>query len=52
LSCIGYIPAPRKNHGVAIVDDIIYFFGGKGQDGLEMGDLVALRIPSEYYIIW
>ncbi|RIA92193.1 hypothetical protein C1645_820989 [Glomus cerebriforme] len=52
LSCIGYIPSPRKNHGAAIIDDIIYIFGGKGQDGLEMGDLVAFRISNQRWYMF
>ncbi|CAG8559121.1 8993_t:CDS:1, partial [Scutellospora calospora] len=46
LSCIGFIPSARKFHGAAIVDDVMYVFGGMTQDGQELGDLTAFRISS------
>ena len=46
LDCIGYIPAPREGHAAAIVDDVMYIFGGRTEDGADLGDLAAFRITS------
>ncbi|CCU77529.1 kelch-domain-containing protein/putative Tip elongation aberrant protein 1 [Blumeria hordei DH14] len=46
LDCIGYIPSPREGHAAAIVDDVMYIFGGRTEDGSDLGDLAAFRIPS------
>ena len=48
LQCIGFIPSPREGHAAAIVDDVIYIFGGRGVDGKDLSDLSAFRISSEY----
>lgn len=46
LDCIGYIPVPREGHAAAIVDDVMYIFGGRTEDGADLGDLAAFRITS------
>ena len=46
LDCIGYIPVPREGHAAAIVDDVMYIFGGRTEDGADLGDLAAFRISS------
>ena len=46
LDCIGYIPAPREGHAAAIVDDVMYVFGGRTEEGADLGDLAAFRITS------
>ncbi|TVY44972.1 Tip elongation aberrant protein [Lachnellula occidentalis] len=46
LDCIGYIPAPREGHAAAIVDDVMYIFGGRTEEGTDLGDLAAFRISS------
>ena len=46
LSCIGYIPSPREGHAAALVDDVMYVFGGRGVDGKDLGDLTAFKISS------
>ena len=46
LDCIGYIPAPREGHAAAIVDDVMYIFGGRTEEGADLGDLAAFRISS------
>jgi N-acetylneuraminic acid mutarotase len=48
ISCIGYIPHPREGHAAAIVDDVMYVFGGRDVNGKDLGDLAAFRITSEY----
>jgi hypothetical protein len=46
LECIGYIPLPREGHAAAIVDDVMYVFGGRTEEGADLGDLAAFRITS------
>ena len=48
LICIGFIPSPREGHSAAIVDDVMYVFGGRYVDGKDLSELGALNIPSEY----
>lgn len=42
--CIGYIPAPREGHSAALVNDVMYVFGGRTEHGDDLGDLAAFRI--------
>ncbi|ROT35326.1 kelch repeat-containing protein [Sodiomyces alkalinus F11] len=46
LDCIGYIPVPREGHTAALVDDVMYVFGGRTEEGADLGDLAAFRITS------
>lgn len=46
LDCIGYIPAPREGHAATLVDDVMYVFGGRTEDGTDLGDLAAFRITT------
>ena len=46
LDCIGYIPAPREGHSAALVGDVMYIFGGRTEEGSDLGDLAAFRITS------
>lgn len=46
LDCIGYIPVPREGHAAALVDDVMYIFGGRTEEGADLGDLAAFRISS------
>ena len=46
LDCIGYIPAPREGHSAALVADVMYIFGGRTEEGTDLGDLAAFRITS------
>lgn len=46
LDCIGYIPQPREGHSAALVNDVMYIFGGRTQEGDDLGDLAAFRITS------
>ncbi|KAF9245405.1 galactose oxidase, partial [Melanogaster broomeanus] len=47
LQCIGSIPSPREGHAAAAVDNVIYIFGGRGVDGQDLGDLVALKVSNQ-----
>ncbi len=46
MDCIGYIPVAREGHAAAIVDDVMYIFGGRTEEGADLGDLAAFRISS------
>ncbi|KAH7106738.1 hypothetical protein BKA62DRAFT_214496 [Auriculariales sp. MPI-PUGE-AT-0066] len=46
LTCIGFIPAAREGHSAALVDDVIYIFGGRGVDGTDLNDLAAFKITN------
>ena len=46
LESIGYIPQAREGHAAALVGDVMYIFGGRTEDGMDLGDLAAFRIPS------
>ncbi|KAI0152990.1 hypothetical protein GGR57DRAFT_503123 [Xylariaceae sp. FL1272] len=46
LDCIGYIPLPREGHAAALIDDVMYVFGGRTEEGSDLGDLAAFRISS------
>jgi N-acetylneuraminic acid mutarotase len=48
LQCIGFIPSPREGHAAALVDDVIYVFGGRGVDGKDLNDLAAFKISSMF----
>jgi DNA repair exonuclease SbcCD ATPase subunit len=46
LDCIGFIPPPREGHAAALVNDVMYVFGGRSSEGNDLGDLAAFRISS------
>lgn len=46
LECIGYIPASREGHSAALVNDVMYIFGGRTEEGADLGDLAAFRLTS------
>ena len=46
LPCTGSIAPPRAGHAAALVDDVMYVFGGfMGKTYLD--DLIALQLSSE-----
>jgi hypothetical protein len=46
LDCIGFIPTPREGHAAALVGDVMYIFGGRTDEGMDLGDLAAFRITT------
>ncbi|KAH9944185.1 uncharacterized protein BXZ73DRAFT_73766 [Epithele typhae] len=52
LTCIGFIPSPREGHSAAIVDDVIYVFGGRGVDGKDLGDLGAFKVSNQRWYMF
>ncbi|KAE9404377.1 galactose oxidase [Gymnopus androsaceus JB14] len=47
LICAGRIPAPREGHAAALVDNVMYIFGGGGVDGKDLNDLAAFRLSNQ-----
>ena len=47
LQCTGFIPPPRHSHTAALVDDVMYVFGGRGVDKAHLGDLTAFNLSSK-----
>ncbi|THH09190.1 hypothetical protein EW145_g2194 [Phellinidium pouzarii] len=52
LNCIGFIPSPREGHAAALVNDVIYIFGGRGVDGNDLGDLAAFKISNQRWYMF
>ncbi|TFK77279.1 hypothetical protein BDN72DRAFT_953734 [Pluteus cervinus] len=52
LQCIGFIPSPREGHAGAVVDDVIYVFGGRGVDGKDLNDLAAFKISNQRWYMF
>jgi hypothetical protein len=46
VQCTGYTPSPRRGHAAAVVDDVMYVFGGRGVDGADLDELIAFKLPS------
>jgi len=47
-----YIPSPREGHTAALVNDIMYVFGGRGVDGTDLDDLTGLRLSTQRWHIF
>ncbi|KAJ8488304.1 hypothetical protein ONZ45_g14004 [Pleurotus djamor] len=52
LQCIGFIPSPREGHAAALVDDVMYVFGGRGVDGNDLSDLAAFKISNQRWYMF
>ncbi|KAI9316219.1 hypothetical protein BX666DRAFT_2043070 [Dichotomocladium elegans] len=52
VPAVGYIPVPRTNFSSALVDGVLYIFGGCGPDGQDLGDLCAFRIKSQRWYMF
>nr|GAT47851.1 cell polarity protein [Mycena chlorophos] len=52
LQCIGFIPSPREGHAAALVDDVVYIFGGRGVDGKDLADLAAFKISNQRWYMF
>ncbi|KAH0590935.1 hypothetical protein H2248_001048 [Termitomyces sp. 'cryptogamus'] len=52
LKCIGYIPQPREGHAAAVIDDVMYVFGGRGVDGKDLNDLAAFKISNQRWYMF
>lgn len=46
IDCVGFIPTPREGHAAALVNDVMYIFGGRTDEGVDLGDLAAFRIST------
>ena len=47
IRCTGSIPSPRAGHTAALVNDVMYIYGGVAIDGTYICDLTALNLPSK-----
>ncbi|KAI9252108.1 hypothetical protein BY458DRAFT_536036 [Sporodiniella umbellata] len=45
----GTVPAPRERCSSAIIDDALYIFGGRGDEGTELNDLCGYKIKNRYW---
>ncbi|KAI9270652.1 hypothetical protein BDA99DRAFT_569950 [Phascolomyces articulosus] len=52
VPAVGYIPVPRTDFSCAMVDGVMYIFGGHGPDGQDLGDLCAFRIKSQRWYMF
>jgi len=52
LRCKGFIPTPREGHAAALVDDVMYVFGGRGVDGTDLGGLTACKLSTLRWFIF
>ncbi|KAI0285414.1 hypothetical protein BGY98DRAFT_945813 [Russula aff. rugulosa BPL654] len=52
LQCTGYIPSPRGGHAAALVDDVMYVFGGRGVDGTDLGDLKGFKLSTQRWFMF
>ena len=46
MDCTGEIPQARENHAAAVVDGVMYIFGGRNEERQFLGDLIAFRIAT------
>ncbi len=49
MECTGNIPQSRSGHAAAVVDGIMYVFGGRSQEGRDLGDLAGFKIVSSHW---
>ncbi|KAG8947615.1 Negative regulator of mitotic exit [Tulasnella sp. 419] len=42
---------PGEGHAAALVDDVMYVFGGRGVDGKDLGDLAAFEISNPTWYV-
>ena len=48
LQCTGSIPSPRASHAAALINNVMYVFGGNhGVFGFSHGDLIAFNLSSK-----
>ena len=46
MDCTGDIPQGRDGHAAAVVDAVMYIFGGRNKKGNDLGDLAALDLGN------
>jgi hypothetical protein len=47
LQCTGHIPASREGHAAAVVDDVMYVFGGRDVKMAYLDDVIAFKLSSK-----
>jgi len=51
LDCVGFLPSPREGHSAALVDGVVYVYGGRDVGGKDLGDLRMFQISSTSYCL-
>ncbi|KAI0000542.1 galactose oxidase [Russula vinacea] len=51
LQCTGPIPSPRCSHAAALVDDVMYVFGGRDAERRHLGDLIAFKLSTRQWFM-
>ncbi|KAI0275585.1 hypothetical protein BGY98DRAFT_899862, partial [Russula aff. rugulosa BPL654] len=49
LQFTGYILSPCEGHATALVDDVVYVFGGRGIDRTGLDDLTAFKLSNKRF---
>ncbi|KAF8482629.1 hypothetical protein DFH94DRAFT_373498 [Russula ochroleuca] len=52
LECTGCVPSPRGSHAAALVDDVMYVFGGRDVDRRLMGGLIGLKLSTRQWLMF
>ena len=52
MDCVGFIPQAREGHAATLINDVMYVFGGRTDEGIDLGDLVAFRIPTRRWYLF
>lgn len=52
IDCVGFIPTPREGHAAALVNDVMYIFGGRTDEGRASGDLLEVLVPERVEHPW
>ncbi|KAF8499883.1 hypothetical protein F5888DRAFT_117731 [Russula emetica] len=52
LQCTGSVPSPRGGHAAALVDDVMYLFGGYNHGTTYLGDLTALNLSTQRWTMF
>ncbi|TCD61305.1 Negative regulator of mitotic exit [Steccherinum ochraceum] len=47
ITALGFVPTPREGHAAAIVEDMIYIYGGRAVDGKDLGDMGSFRVSQK-----
>ncbi|KAM3580775.1 hypothetical protein VKS41_006834 [Umbelopsis sp. WA50703] len=52
ITALGYIPSPREGAASAVVDEVLYIFGGRAADGQLLGDLCAFKFSNRRWYMF
>ena len=52
MDCVGFIPTAREGHAATLINDVMYIYGGRTDEGIDLGDLVAFRISTRRWYLF